>query len=285
MFMLEYCDDPEKGEVKSSGKTFDDSIAAKYENACRITENYIYLIDMFKIIESCADDLLLVNPWDKDYWKVNKALFNYVNAVYSLKELAKGFIPPIKSITEKYYNEEKWYRFVCDFRNSVIHESVISTLYDKKEVYVNLDRLLEIQRSRRVKPKEEINRQRQITYLEAMKKDAKEYEGLFYYGIKRICRAASLEVQVMQQEVLYYAYEKSIKPKLEWLFSILYKYDETFMYTYIVDKEKGPQSVCEPNYVLENFYHKLEDSLGEESQVWKNVRSLFEGVGYNHFFG
>jgi hypothetical protein len=157
MFVLEYCDDPEKEEIKISGITYDDSIATKYEKACKTLENYIYLIDMFKIIHSCAD-LLSLNTMDKDYWKVNKALLNYVNAIYSFKELADGFVPPISFITEKYYQKEKWYRFVCDFRNSVTHESVISKDYDKDEAYVMLDKLIDIQVYRKVKPYQEDNR-------------------------------------------------------------------------------------------------------------------------------
>ena len=81
---------------------------------------------------------------DEDYWKVNKALLNYVNAVYSFREMAKNSILQIESITEKYYKRCQWYRFVCDFRNSVIHGAVISTDYDKEDAYVILDKLIDI---------------------------------------------------------------------------------------------------------------------------------------------
>lgn len=57
------------------------------------------------------------------------------------------------------------------------------------------------------------------------------------------------------------------------------------MYVFIIDKEKGPESVCEPNYLLENFFVKLKKSLGEDSEVFGNVQSLFEVNGYDYFFG
>lgn len=285
MFELEYCDDPEKGEIKSSGITFDDSLAMKYEKACRILENYLYLIDMFRIIQSCADDLLLVNTMDKEYWKVNKALLNYVNAIYSFKEMANVFFPPIKSITEAYYQRCQWYRFVCDFRNSVIHESVISTDYDKEEAYVILDRLIDIQNRRKVNSHQKINRERQIVYLEAMKEKAKYHEGLYYYGVKQICQDVSSEIKQMQKEVISYVCKENVIPELEWIFSILYKQNGKIMYSFIIDKEKGLQSVCEPNYLLEDFFVKLKELLGEDSEVFGNVKSLFEVNAYAYFFG
>lgn len=285
MFELEYCDDPKKGEIKSSGITFDNSIAMKYEKACKIFENYMYLIDRFNIIQSCADDLLSVNTMDKDYWKVNKALLNYVNAVYSFKEMADCCALSIKSVTEKYYQRCQWYRFVCDFRNSVIHESVISTDYDKEEAYIILNTLIDILNRKKVKPNQEDNRKRQIIYLEAMKEKAKYHKGVYYYGIKRICKDVSLEIEDMKKKVINYALEENVMPELEWLFSIIYKHNGEYMYSFIIDKENGIESVCEPNYILENFFIKLKESLGEDSEVFRNVKNLFELKKYDHFFG
>lgn len=286
MFELEYCNDPENGDIKNSGITFEDDIAKLYENACETLENYIYLIDMFKIIESCSEDLISANTMDIDYWKVNKVLLNYVNSIYSFKELADGFVPEISVITEKYYRQEKWYRFVCDFRNSVIHESVISQDYNKDDAYVLLDKLIDIQQKRRVNtPSKEQNRIRQITFLEAMKKDALEHSGKYYYGIKRMCRDVSAEMQELKLEVLMYAYDNSICPILSWLFDIMYKEDSEYRYVFIVDKSIGAESVCEPNFLIEDFYLKMKHSLGEENEVFCKIRSLFEDMEYNHFFG
>lgn len=285
MFELEYCDNLENIQIKSSGITLDVSVAAKYENACRTLENFIYLIDRFKIIRSCAEDLYSVNTVEKDYWKVNKALLNYVNAVYSFKELANGFIPPIKPLTEKYYQKCKWYRFVCDFRNSVIHDSVISTNYDKEEAYIIIDRLIDIQKHRKVKKNQEKNKKRQIAYLEHMKKKAKYIDGKYYYGIKQICKETSTELEEMEKELIIDVYSRSIISELEWLFSILYKNDENYMYTFIVNKEIGPKSVCEPNYLLEDFYIKIKETLGENSEVFCELKKLFHTKGYINFFG
>ena len=116
-------------------------------------------------------------------------------------------------------------------------------------------------------------------------KKAKYYEGSYYYGIKRICQDASLEIAEMQKEVISYTYKERILPKLEWVFSILYKQSGKFMYVFIIDKKKEQESVCEPNYLLENFFVKLKKSLGEESEVFGNVKSLFEVKGYDYFFG
>jgi hypothetical protein len=118
-----------------------------------------------------------------------------------------------------------------------------------------------------------------------MKKSAKVHECSYFYGVKLICRDASDEIAEMQNEVIEYAYENSIKPMLEWLFSILFKHNGEFMYAFIIDKEKGPQSVCEPNYLLEDFCNQIRDSLGDDSVVCGEVKSLFAKNGYHHFFG
>lgn len=284
MFELEYCDNPKEDFIKNSGLKYDDSIALKYEKACNVLDNYIYLIDMFRIIESCANDLLNVEISNKEYWKVNKALLNYVNAVYSFKEFTNNFNPSIKAITENFYNNCKWYRFVCDFRNSVIHDSVISTDYGINDAYIIIDKLIDIQKHRTVKSYQENNRNRQIQYLENMKADAKYWDGKYFYGIKKICRYVSSEIKEMKEEVLLYSYNKSVTKKLKWLFNLLYKIDGKIKYVFIVNKEKGPNCIYEPNYTLENFIIKIRDTLGETSEIYILLKKFFDKNEYIEFF-
>lgn len=282
MFELEYCDDPEKGKLKNSGITYEDTFAKEFENACVVLDNFIYLLDMFKIIQSCSEDLVSVDTMEEEYWKVNKALLNYVNAIYSFKELADGFVPPIKPITEKYYHMEKWYRFVCDFRNSVVHESVISTEFNKDDAFIKLDKLIDIQVHRKTtKVSQEDNRKRQIAYMEEMKKNALVHEGKHYYGVKKICREARVEITNMQNEVIEDAFVNSVMPTLKWLFNLLYKENDTYQYAFIVNKSAN--LVYEPNNALEDFYCRMAYANERDSFVNRRLKELFDERQYTHF--
>ena len=126
MYCLEYCEDPEHGELHSSGRFFDDSFQADASLRLAELDRFMYLVDMFRIIEDCAKDFLSIEASKNiQFWKINKFLLNYVNAVYSLKEYVNSYVPLLKKVTERYYQSEDWYRFICDYRNRIIHQTAI----------------------------------------------------------------------------------------------------------------------------------------------------------------
>ena len=61
----------------------------------------------------------------------------------------------------------------------------------------------------------------------------------------------------MKNDVLLYAYRKSIQPSIEWLIKQIPIIDGKFQYVFVVDKGNLPESVREPNYAMEDFVRRM----------------------------
>ncbi len=288
MFVLEYCNDPENADLHPGNQTFTDSFEKEFDKEINSLDRFIYLIDMFRIIESCSEDLVgvTINNMD-EFWKINKCLLNYVNSVYSYKEFINSYDPPLKRITEDYYRSKKWYRFVCDYRNRVIHQSTIIKDYARgsMDIFVDLDEVIEIQESFHFeKESQRRNSERFAAVLVEMKKEAKVMQGKHFLSMKYIAKKADSEISAMRDEVLLYAYRKGIKPVLEWFISFMPIIEGTYQYVFIVDKNRLPDAVYEPNYVLEDFVRRLVAYLGKEHVVCKEIIDLLTKKQYNYFY-
>lgn len=92
MFELEYCSNPEIGELHSSGIKFDYQYDVEFDSKLKTLDKFLFLVDMHTIIDSCAKDFLEITIDDFDeFWKINKRLLNFVNAVYGYKECKATF--------------------------------------------------------------------------------------------------------------------------------------------------------------------------------------------------
>ena len=184
MFVLEYCDDPNKPVLQAGNIKYESDFQQEYIDKLKEIDRFTYLIDMYTIMESCAEDLISIKIEDvNDFWKVNKALLNYVNAVYSYKEFVNSYDPPLREIKEKYYLHKKWYRFVCDYRNRVIHQSTIIKDYSpgSNEIYIDLDEVIERQNSL-----QKANSVKFKMVLEDLKGEAKIIKGRSYLSMKYV---------------------------------------------------------------------------------------------------
>lgn len=287
MYCLEYCDEPEHGVIYSAERQFDDTFQTEASQKLIGLDRFIYLADMFRIIEDCSHDFLSVDTkLSIQFWKINKFLLNYVNAVYSLKEYVNCYAPPLKKVTEKYYQSEDWYRFICDYRNRIIHQSAIIKDVSPKsgDVFVNLDELIQIQSHviSETKDNHKPNAERFKSVLEGLIASSKVIEGQHFLSMKSIIGNANTEISMMKEEVLEYAYEKGVLPILSWLLSLVYWKDGSEQYVFIVNKETG--DCFEPNYAMESFILYMLTSLGHESCVCKKIHKLLEEKGYNYFF-
>lgn len=74
-----------------------------------------------------------------------------------------------------------------------------------------------------------------------------------------------------ENDVLLYAYRKSIQPSIEWLIKQIPIIDGKFQYVFVVDKGNLPESVREPNYAMEDFVRRMIKSLGVESVICKEL--------------
>lgn len=102
MYITKFCDDPDNIIVLDTAvKSFEDSIFKEYGEKLRILDRYMFLVDTYAIIMDCSSDLKAIMPQSEDaFWKVNKYLLNYVNAVYCYHEFVNNYDPPLKIITE-----------------------------------------------------------------------------------------------------------------------------------------------------------------------------------------
>lgn len=287
MFYQEYCDEPEHGKLQPSGRHFNDSFQIEADQKLAGLDRFMYLADMFKIIEDCSHDFLsFETTQDIQFWKINKHLLNYVNAVYSLKEYVNSYAPPLTKVTEKYYQSEDWYRFICDYRNRIIHQSAIIKDVSPKsgDIFINLDELIQIQSKvvSESKDNHKANAERFKTVLEGLLTSSLAIEGQRYLSMKSIIQKADMEIKSMKDEVLKYAYNKGVAPILLWLLSLVHWENGVEQYVFIVDKDT--RDCFEPNYALESFILYIIASLGVESDVCKDIRELLENNRYNHFF-
>ena len=148
MYILEYCNDPEHADLKDGHRNFDDNFPLEFNNALNALNRFLYLTDMHRIIVSCASDFLNLQGGEEvEFWQINKYFLNYLNAVYSYKEFVNSYDPPLKEITDGYYYKRRWYRFICDYRNRVIHQSTIikDRSNETGDVFINIDEIIEIQ--------------------------------------------------------------------------------------------------------------------------------------------
>lgn len=288
MFEVEYCNNPEIGDIHSTGIRYDYEFDKEFDTKLKDLDKFLFLVDMHTIIDSCGDDLLLATIEDFDeFWKINKLLLNFVNAVYGYKEYVNSYEPSLKSVTEKYYNMKKWYRFLCDFRNYIIHQSIIIKDYRPSDgdIFINIEEVAELL-SEYEYPKDwqRRNAEEFIKWIEEFKEDSLEIKDDHFLSMKNVTSLVVTEMSHMRDEVLMYAYKTSIKPSLKWLLEKIPKVEGKYQYAFIVDKTNLPESVREPNCALEDFVRRMIKTLGEDSVICKEQFALLHNVGYLFFY-
>lgn len=275
MFEVEYCNNPELGDIHSTGIKYNYAFDVEFDAKLKDLDKFLFLVDMHTIIDSCGDDLLSINIGDFDeFWKINKRLLNFVNAVYGYKEYVNSYEPSLKSITEKYYNMRKWYRFICDFRNYIIHQSIIIKDYRPfdGDVFINIEEVARLlSEYEYTKDWQRQNAKEFTEWIETFKEDSLEIKDNHFLSMKNVTSLVMKEMSQIKDEILMFAYEKSIKPSLVWLLEQIPKIDGIFQYAFIVDKANLPESVREPNYALEDFVRRMIKTLGDDSIICKEL--------------
>lgn len=287
MYSLEYCEEPQYGTIYSSGRSLDDSFRTEADQKLAGLDRFMYLVDMFRIIEDCSNDFLSVEASGNiQFWKINKLLLNYVNAVYSLKEYVNSYAPPLKKVTERYYQSEDWYRFICDYRNRIIHQSAIIKDVSPKsgDVYVNLDELIEIQRKvvNESNERHKENAERFKENLIQLRQSANVIDGQHFLSMKTIIKNASDEITNMKEEVLKYAFNKGVKPVISWLLSLVEWKNDVEQYVFVVNKET--HDCFEPNYAMESFILYMIGALGRGNPICQAIYEKLTEKHYDYFF-
>lgn len=221
MFEVEYCNNPELGDIHSTDIKYDYTFDVEFNAKLKDLDKFLFLVDMHTIINSCGDDLLSITIDDFDeFWKINKQLLNFVNAIYGYKEYVNSYEPSLKPITEKYYDMKKWYRFICDFRNYIIHQSIIIKDYRPSDgdVFINIEEVAGLL-SEYDYPKDwqRRNAEEFTEWIKTFKGDSLEIKDNHFLSMKNVTSLVIKEMSQMKDDVLMFAYKKSIKPSLVWL--------------------------------------------------------------------
>ena len=293
MFVTEYCTDPDNiGKLYSGSKKYDDSISEEYDQKRKTLDRYLYLVDNYTIILDCSRDLRGIAPHSDDgFWRVNKCLLNYVNAVFCYREFIRSYNPPLTRTADQFYsfdNGKEWYRFVCELRNHVIHQSIIINYFDPDtgDIYIDLSDL-EAKQKKKMKDKNLENNVGAVYFLNMIQRLSKTPDrmsaGKPLYSMKRIAINADKEIKEMSDSILLEAYKKAVRPIIKWLLLMVQCNEEGMYYTFLVDKTRKHAPI-EPNYSIEWYFKCMLQRLKKENIIIHNMRHLLETNGYKYFY-
>ena len=88
----------------------------------------------------------------------------------------------------------------------------------------------------------------------------------------------------MKDEVLMYAYKKSVEPVLKWMLEKIPRQDGFYKYAFVVDEKHTPELVREPNCALEDFTRRMIKTLGSDSVVCREILDLLTEEEYVFFY-
>ena len=255
-----------------------------------IQDNYIYLVILYRIIMDCYNDFNSFRvEYKNDFWKVNKYLLNYVNAIYSFKEYIKncyGQTSDVYKIVDGYYQTTNWYTFLCNYRNRIIHQSAVIKDYDVKsgDAYIDFDDLIELTKLHIKSSRTgEENGKKFIRFLERQYPKTKLNGDHHYMSAKRVFNSVNNEVKAMANKIFIHLYEKELKDSFTWFLSMtLQDKEERYLSTYIIQDETNIN--FQTNYYLEDYIVNIMFTLGKSFDVVNMLIKFLKDEGYLYFF-
>ncbi len=278
MIEVRYTLDPDSINGKEStiktDKTYEESFIKQYNHCCKSLDLMMFLIDYFHIIESTKNDLCSFNMEEYPcFWKANEYLLNYVNAIYSFKEfinhkLAKK-AKKIEKISNKYYYNGEWYRFICDYRNYVVHEGTLLRDYRKsdKELLLSIDGVIdELSAFTENDEKREQKKEEFIVKLRNLYPVSTVRRGKHYIEITDCISKINCEVKSLYDEIILKTYDCLVEKSIKWMLSHIHRIGDLYTYT-IIDVDIKNDLLFEPNYTLESSLDYYMVNLGAEHEI------------------
>lgn len=266
--------------------TYSDDFSKSYNKIIYDFDQFIYLLDTYKILEDCSKDFItFTTNSQEDFWKVNKLLFNYVNAVYIFKEFSNNYSQEneLKTIIDNYYEKDKWFRFICDYRNAVIHQFGIIKDMRKKEFYLNIDELAKVLKESSKNRKNDKNK---IAFANKLTSKFYDYSVIFngnhFLNLKDVVKNVNHEIDELNDKLVYKAYEKYIRPNLLKLLKYSYIENDKYFYTFIIN-QNDKMDFFEPNFNLEYFIFSTILNTTKHKKIIENTMSLLRDNKYTYF--
>ncbi len=297
MFVVEYFARQNDMDLKRTSKQYTDSIAEEYNSKREKLDTFIYVADLFRVVTDCTHELLnLPSGHTISFWQANKLFISYLNAIYFYKEYIKNTSFPTDAIVDRYWKKMGMFRFIYDFRNHVIHESLIikdRSVYSG-DVFVEIEEMLTkvaeniSSLEAEGKGKKKINAEKQFlqTVNDFHLPIAIQHGNKKLLSVKELAKAAQPELEAANQEVLARTFEVVVMPILEWLLSLIHRENGQYKYTFIINKkwqdipEKEPDCLFEPALQIESFLAELCRSLGKQDALSTRTYMWLKEKGY-----
>lgn len=295
MFITEYCDNPDRiDQLSKAPVEHKDTIFNEYKRRLRTLDKIVYLDDTFTITLEAGEKLISGMPQGIiAFWEINRCLLNYVNAVYCLHEFINGYRTVVKSTTDIFWkmrNQRFWYRFMCEYRDCVVHQSIrIKDYFPMNgDIVICIDDLIEelawiINDKEQAKFHNKVSQFKSIVESLDQKLSPIQHRGCRYCSMKEIIIHTTKEITDLYNAILPQICKAIIFPEIEWFLSLVHYEQGIAKYTFIVNKDKY-DSELEPNYSIEQYFKNLLQQFGKDHTVCKGMKQLLESKGYTHFY-
>lgn len=278
-----------------TGKDYYDNFREEFDRKLACLDKFIYLTQLFQILNSCHKDFLSVSGVKKDeFWKINKYLLNYVNSVYSYKEYVSCYRnkgSDFYKIQDENYLSCGMYRFICEYRNRIIHQSALIKDVDKNtgDPYIDLEELISYFEGQIVDSKN----QRQVAknnniklYVEHLKTYVEKgitFNERPYLSAKNIVQEANAEIMKMNESLCLCLWESEIRDCFEWIHKMLYSDGNCYAQTYAVE-EIDVNTRINITYTFEEYFMTILLALGPDSKLVSLIRDFYVEKRYYYFF-
>lgn len=297
MFVTEYCNDPNSiVQLIPGNRVFEDSIFEEYKSKLRTIDNIIYLDDTFTITLDSGDNLIGGMPQrTTTFWELNRYLLNYVNSLYCFHEFINSFDTYVRDTTDIFWRRKNgrfWYRFMCEYRDCIVHQSIRIKDYctSDGDILIGIDPLIEELDSIISDDKQSDYHRNKINAFKKKMVESLDQRVSFsigedgrYCSMKEIVRRTNREITDMYTAVLPIIFKQAVLPEIEWLLSLIHYDNGVPKYTFIVNKE-AYRSELEPNYSLERYFGYMLHMFGRDHEICKSMAGLLASRGYSHFY-
>ena len=249
MYITQYCDNPinlKKEQLMAAPGEYPDSIFTDYRRRLRILDKLLYLDDTFTITLDAGDSFVSSMPQGTMvFWEINKNLLNYVNAIFCLHEIINSYNNNVvKSTADVFWKKQNgrfWYRFMCEYRDCVVHHSIRINRYlpTNGDSIFCIDELIEelgwlIQDKQQAKYHNKLSAFQHLVERLAKKMQVTTYYGERYCSMKEIVVRTAREITDLYTQILPKLFEDVVCPEISWLLDLVHFKDGVAKYTFVV---------------------------------------------------
>lgn len=226
------------------------------------------------------------------FWVGNKFVLDYVNSVYNLKEYLENYdhvndynSPIYAPINTAYSDTNSWFRFICEFRNCLIHHSgLIKDIDMKGKLWVSIDDFIDAEQeqlnhdiSAKKSKRSTDERKRFISRLERISESSKASNGKGYQQAHIIAEKADIEIRNIMGSVYEILFNSKIQDSLKDLLSLMHHDESGYHATVFVEDEFS----YEPCTDIESYLLYFAVNAGPDATITKKYADCLVNQGYS----